>query len=520
MKRPVWSARFRSVPIPKLPSTSGRGHVPALPSPSGRWVGGEGSGPPKGYTLVEILVATALTLVLVAAVVQIFGSIGESVNNSRATLEMSDRVRSARTRLEMDLASVTASMLPPLRPETAQGYFEYIEGPIGPVFPPSQVAINTDDSGASVADTTVGDMDDRLLLTIRSSGRPFVGRCVVTGGTIESDVAEVAWFLRGTTLYRRVMLVVPGIELPNVPLAGFFANNDLSVRPVFDANGKPNGLVANSLGDLTKRECRYAHRLRGAIGFPFDARTWGQLGLPTLRECSSPRWFTWNNVTDLPSVSAAAQIDFWNDAHPWANVDKVTGTLAGYDGPRVAEDLVLTNVIGFDVKVWDPGAPVRSDGTAALGPSDPGYDAFVNSGAPVVSFGAYVDLGYENVPHNPAAVFPPGVPAKRFNHVGCVASGLAATSAQPARVYDTWSFHYEHDGIDQDGRVGPDQGTNGFDDDLPGQPGYGLVDDTGELETSPPYPVPLQAIQIKIRVYEPDSRQIREVTVVQDFLPK
>ena len=26
------------------------------------------------------------------------------------------------------------------------------------------------------------------------------------------------------------------------------------------------------------------------------------------------------------------------------------------DGTRVADDVVLTNVIGFDVKAWDPGA--------------------------------------------------------------------------------------------------------------------------------------------------------------------
>jgi KaiC/GvpD/RAD55 family RecA-like ATPase len=42
----------------------------------------------------------------------------------------------------------------------------------------------------------------------------------------------------------------------------------------------------------------------------------------------------------------------------------------------------------------------------------------------------------------------------------------------------------------------------------------------GENETSPPYPVPLRGIQVKIRVFEPDSRQVREVTVVQDFLPQ
>ena len=46
------------------------------------------------------------------------------------------------------------------------------------------------------------------------------------------------------------------------------------------------------------------------------------------------------------------------------------------------------------------------------------------------------------------------------------------------------------------------------------------VDDAMERETMPPYTDALRGIQIKIRVYEPDSRQIREVTVVQDFLPK
>ncbi len=34
-----------------------------------------------------------------------------------------------------------------------------------------------------------------------------------------------------------------------------------------------------------------------------------------------------------------------------------------------------------------------------------------------------------------------------------------------------------------------------------------------------PYPFPLRGVQITLRVYEPDTRQVREVTVVQDFLP-
>jgi hypothetical protein len=46
------------------------------------------------------------------------------------------------------------------------------------------------------------------------------------------------------------------------------------------------------------------------------------------------------------------------------------------------------------------------------------------------------------------------------------------------------------------------------------------VDDIDEQEAPPPYPAPLRGIQVKIRVFEPDSKQIREVTIVQDFLPE
>ena len=43
------------------------------------------------------------------------------------------------------------------------------------------------------------------------------------------------------------------------------------------------------------------------------------------------------------------------------------------------------------------------------------------------------------------------------------------------------------------------------------------VDDLGERETRPPYAVPLQGIQVRIRVFEPGSRQVREVTLIQKF---
>jgi hypothetical protein len=107
-------------------------------------------------------------------------------------------------------------------------------------------------------------------------------------------------------------------------------------------------------------------------------------------------------------------------------------------------------------------------------------------------------------------------------------------------VYDTWSFHYENNGVNEDGdeveggawqlddsdgsgTPSIDESTNGFDD-------YGHYpdgtfirlgpDDVGEYETTPPYDKPLRGIQVLIRTYEPDSRAIRQVRVNQHFLPE
>jgi hypothetical protein len=353
------------------------------------------------------------------------------------------------------------------------------------------------------------------MFTTRNSVKPFIGRYDgnMIDGTIQSDVAEVAWFLRGTTLHRRVLLVVPGVAQNSnfAKLSSskgtFFANNDISVRLV---GGK---IVPNSLGDLTKRENRFAHPVDA---FPFDVRRWGlRLGLPTLAECSSPSWMSkWvNGTTPLPPStlpSLSQQIDMWDSS----NVAKAFKVPAGaspdqflaQDGTRLADDIVLTNVIGFDVKVWEPAA---------------------NNGA-----GGYMDLGYNGDKFDPTLVPPQGPTTPRFDHLGAPKSGLVATASTP-RVYDSYCFSYENEGIYKFNASGnPVQlspsnypaglgqwpagtSTNGLDDD-----GNGVVDDANELITQPPYPVPLRGIQVKIRCFEPDSRQIREITIEQEFLPK
>ena len=71
------------------------------------------------------------------------------------------------------------------------------------------------------------------------------------------------------------------------------------------------------------------------------------------------------------------------------------------------------------------------------------------------------------------------------------------------------STSYESLGIG--GTSVPGQGNNGFD-----AKNTGVVGSPGDALTGPPFLAPLRGIQIKIRVFEPDSHNIREVTVTQD----
>ena len=393
-----------------------------------------------GYTLVEILVALTLTLILMTAVVRVFGGVGKGIAKARRAMEQFDRLRTAQQQLRIDLQGLTVTPDGrPARPEENRGYLEFIEGgilslPQASGNPPalqlsgsgSPQAINPQSATSLPFDLAVGERGDILMFTTRNADRPFVGRYALsadpTNPTMQSDVAEVAWFLRGKTLHRRVLLVAPGVaqnpQFSQLASSTFFAYNDISVRLV---NGQ---VVPNTLGDLTKRENRFAHPASQSPGFPFDARCWGLLGLPTLYECSSPTWMSqsnWvNGTTPSPSSSLPAlsqQIDYWDNA---SIVKAFFGTLPpsppapppptpdqflaypSLDGARQADDVILTNVIGFDVKVWDPAAPVRSfvdttvnpPATLTVKPGDLRYaEALISGTQQVISYGAYVQPG-------------------------------------------------------------------------------------------------------------------------------
>jgi prepilin-type N-terminal cleavage/methylation domain-containing protein len=383
----------------------------------------------RGYTLVELLIAAAIALAVMAAAAALFGLFGRAASQSQAIVEMGDRMRTTTWQLRQDLAGATADLTPPGRPEEDAGYFELIEGP------------RSDRDAAEGSGNIQADTDDVLLFTTRSTGGPFVGK--YGANFLESPVAEVAWFCRlaaeqpvpGLTLHnlhRRQLLVVGYVGVapfstnnnslpataPNTSLPAAWLTYDISLRT--EGPAPFTAFFPNTLGDLTRRECRF-----------------------------------WHDATTFPHALQTATLD----------AATFNGTL------REGEDIVLSNVIAFDVRVFDAEAPARLASGVAVFPGDPGYETGDTSPA---ARGAYVD-----------------------------------------RTFDTWSLHYEQNGIDEDGDGKIDEGADGFDDN-----GDDLADDAGERETSPPYPGPLRGLEVRVRCYEPSSRQVRQITVRHSFLAK
>lgn len=599
-----------------------------------------------GFTLLEVLIALSITLILLGLVMEMFAKVSEGVSASRSGMELRDQLRHAKNRLIRDLCGATAPTVPPLDPTMHLGYFEYVEGPrvANSQFSANSVGgdrgenlggnwyTSRGSSNNNAVNSIIGDVDDILMFTTRSDSEKFVGRGGVKTGVprgIKSRHAEVAWFLRRRTpsevrnvrgdsrpecytLHRRQFLV-----LPNGGYWGAltYGNVDHSLRPnggnfdnqVFPKNLKTGkraldpSTLRNSLGDLTKRECRSLHQpylwpyqmmyiapqfiylhqssnyhssfnpallgtdLPSNYAYAYNVPT-SMLSLPTLAEQS-------HGTFPLPQpekVAGTGNYVLKKTFTPTPPPGYVGGTRFHQSGSRIGGDIILTNVVGFDVKAWDPGAPVFSapstsdnpNNAGVVLPGDAGYIRAVDlfNSTPTrrsrhpVGFGAFADLNYmattAAVPNNVARYRkyqdpvssttqsalqrmergPPfngrcSVPRSQFAYPGDgpLSGNPTHGFARPA-IWDTWSTHYEYDGIDNNGNGLIDEFTNGVDDN-----NNGLVDEpniygqngtpTGEQEAPPPYRSPLRGIKITLRVMEQDSKEVQEVTIVHEFVP-
>jgi prepilin-type N-terminal cleavage/methylation domain-containing protein len=504
----------------------------------------------RGFTIVEMMIAMALTLIMVYAIAEFYAYVGETVRDGRAKIELSGALRTATQRLKDDLDSVTVRMQLPLDDGAAQGYIAFTEGICNDAAPlPATLGIidadgdgigdigqDADGDGIAnylqVGDATnlLGDTDDVLAFTIRTQAEPFVAPAAIpnfaTGifshtAMETSSLAEVIWWTSFTdnptfatagvwdageakTVQRRLLLIrpdrnlihggdmdysgpyyvrVPGTDI-NQAHYELLQQSDVSVRVLGLINGHVY-FMANSLADLARRENRFMN-VRGAFPNPLDLN---------------------------PHFAGDQAADPWDPANNGAQYRWML------NGTRRGEDVVLSNALAFDLRVYDPRAVLRADaaGAVLIQPGDVGYGHAIANVAthPVAGAGAFVDMAYAR------SISPQPLPLPdslaEFSVLPTVRSQL-----QPAAVFDTWALSYERDGIDQDGDGAVDEATNGLDDD-----GRNGVDDVfydllanprGENETSPPYPVQLRGIEVRVRAYEPGTRQALQATVNGDFV--
>lgn len=423
-----------------------------------------------GLTLIEMLVALTASLIMMAAVVTLFGVVSASVNESRAALELSDRMRFAEQRIRLDLQGVTAPTLPVQKPDAGQGYFEILAGPRGMRdyngTGTGLAPFWTDKNGTPsvtqpYANSTIyGDLDDVICFTTRSTTTPFMGK-KSGGGSLQSPIAEVIYYLRPSepisslppsnvtalrqpqtySLYRRQLLVLPG----NTTLVQGDLNPQTgSVSARFDGTN----WIVNSLSDLSHRGARFNHNHTTA---PYNWNTSGVTGFLTS---------TWRTEAE-PAFTGAANVDLTAD--------------------RKYEEVLITGVLSFDIRGWDGTAPLRNNSNQVMTPGDPGWNAGAANGAT----GAFVDMGYDDSLN----------PASQFSHIPNTGAGVTLTK------WDTWPA-----------TLLTDQGSaTQLDFETPVTP---------PASSAPPYNVPLRGIQITLRCYDPDSRQIQQRTIVHSFVPE
>jgi hypothetical protein len=487
--------------------------------------------------LIELMIAVALTLIVILAIVRVFDLLGGNVNQSRSILELSAQLRVAANQLQTDLDRLTLRPVPPADPLTAPGYFEIIEGKRSDRDTDGDDLMDTDPSDTiadlavvnspvvdiSTFDPTItmtpqlttelrgvmGDVDDVWMGTIRSPDQPFRGR--LNGTIIESPLAEVVWWVQpilgpgglaaGATelvVVRRMLLILPTPQvrqmLTSVPLTTpaeflqFLANNDISVRPDFIDNGSGSmvpRIVPNTLADLAIRRNRFAHWPDNFL-------------VPVLPQVTFPDALNRRFLVRASDLS----------------------------------DLISNDALALDVRVYDPYAPVFRPSPASayvLTPIDPGYPLVakaIDPQSPTTfpeSYGAYVDLGFNVIQdgtlRSPVSSHFSGPPQLRSRL-------WAPNVANAPRVYCTWSTQYERDNVDQNQNNVPDEGTDGFDTPAPVPPEYRnlpyvpdfVVDDVFEQETSPPYLQPLRGVEVVLRVRDLSTQQVRQASVVCDFV--
>ena len=308
----------------------------------------------SAYTLVELLVALTLSLLLLLGVVELLSRVGGAMNDTRAAMgtsanlhEIAMLLRHDLERIPHALATKPAKIAGGTPTDDRDGYLEIIEGP------DSTLSHRFVDANGN-PDPTVGDTDDIIAFTaiatyvrgLRQSDFRGLIRDDDDGFRVEGrESAEIVWFMRGNSLYRRVRLIDDMSSNPNnIPVSGRALRENRLLHTFLKTDPPdPSPPVSSQ------------------FPYPLYDPTmpgWYYLRVPTLEETIHENWtaYQWKTVLVPPNPAVP---DLWEQPHFFPDLqDRKSGTLKDYVSTprhvRAGEDVVLTNVLSFDIKVWCP----------------------------------------------------------------------------------------------------------------------------------------------------------------------
>ncbi|MEZ6048487.1 MAG: type II secretion system protein [Planctomycetaceae bacterium] len=366
-----------------------------------------------GFTLVELLVSIVLVSIMMLAFSRVFQLATDTIVQTRGLSSNDESARMLTTIIKEDLDTRTFRTVAPwkdgedpsmdyptiesLQEDKRRGYFYVSE---------NLVEDESDDILQLVIDRYHDGEDPGRLLYGKAdsfaTSNPYddINQPSNTDSTLDelgnrgigaSQYGEVAYFLRNGNLFRRVLLLhTPVIGDNFQPISGTDGTTgSLLITGDYDA-GEDSTLETDDSdpadSDFWNDFDYSAYHNGSTVLFNGDGNDIGDsnnslrndlalgLGIPKLR-------FGFDYATGLPREYVNSDADFIGrythqetsdpdfgypgrlpgGFSPMSSADTSgytisDGVVTGFeDGPRVAEDLLLSNVLSFDVKLWDEG---------------------------------------------------------------------------------------------------------------------------------------------------------------------
>lgn len=480
----------------------------------------------SAFTLTEMLVATALVVLIMLMFAQIYGSAVGSIREQRGLSNNDQKARSLETTIRQDLQRMTFRQpafpfgdvqgIVPLATDddpivddvNQRGYFFYDE---------NSVNSKLDDILQFTMQIRSGQRGDT---TDRHNAGRFVGKAANLGipnepeeddgissnGLGSSRAAEVVYFLRGGNLYRRVLLLrdpkfntfhenpqpTTGTERRRQYHTGNRNYAGTNYYDSFDyaAVRRNNVLWFHSIDSLNNdRELtnwpiaipNHRFGFDPSDGNSVETHTGGRFNRFTMEETSNNN-FLWPGQPPANNPYTRTDLDDTND-------DDVIDQYA--DGNRVAEDILMTNVESFDVKAFDLSE-----------------NSYVNYDEATTRF----DTWHPHVSSQQPASLRPGSPGRQLFQTAA-GTWMPGDASPPQFIPvpvlgSSGSMIYR---LIRNGTTGDHR------PELPPIPGT-IVEDNGAAWECVDNRVPLKGISITIRFLDQGSRLPRQVTVVHSFV--